>query len=322
MSIAIVVPCTASKHVAPGGLRLGQVAGREESIESRFHLWQAARSSAGNVSSVRDLYAGPRWQASMRIADSARGSGRAADLFVASAGLGLLPIAWPVPSYSATFSRGNVDSVVPAGLGVSEHRAAAREWWRLLTHRRRSLKRLVRKFERLVVVLSPDYLDAVSDDLVAAVQSGASGVIVFATGSPTHPSLRPVWVRVRRHLRETTETRPVPLINGLDATLLQSTAALIVSKRLSAWSSAQQVQRFLDQHADPNEVTNEFRARMGRRPSTDDDVRSFVRAQLKTSRRSATSLLKAWREDEERRCEARRFNRLYAEVVKEGARHG
>jgi len=240
---------------------------------------------------------------------------------VASAGLGLLPVSQRVPSYSATFSRGNADSVVPAGVGAREHRAATREWWSLLTHRRRSLQQLARDSDRLVVVLSPDYLDAVTDDVVAAVAPDPKRVIVFATGSPTHRSLRPVWVQVRRGLRETAEKRPVPLINGLDATLLQSAAAFIVSTKASAWSSAQQVQRFLDMHAAPNEVTNEAEARALRMPSTDDEVRSFVRERLTLSHSSATKLLNAWREEEQRRCEERRFKRLYAEVRGELGSH-
>lgn len=322
MSIAIVVPCTASKHVSAGDLRLGAVVGPVNSIDGRFRLWQEARSSARKVRSLRDLYAGPRWQASLRIAASAQASGKHAELHVASAGLGLLPIERTAPSYSATFSRENRDSVVPAGRSASEHREATREWWRLLTHRRTSLQRLARDFARVVVVLSPDYLDAVTDDLVAAVGSDASRILVLATGSPTHPSLRPVWVRVRRGLRETSEDRPVPLINGLDATLLQSTAALIVSKDLSEWSSAEQVQRFLDEHAPPDEITNEGRARSMRRPSTDEEVHEFVRTQLDESVRSATTLLKVWREEEERRCEERRFKRIYASVIAERSLHG
>jgi hypothetical protein len=322
MRIAIVVPCTASKHEPAGDLRLGLVAGGETSIDGRFDRWQAAISFAGTVVDARGLYAGPRWNASLRIAEAAHGAGRKVELFVASAGLGLVPATQAVPSYSATFSRGNADSVVPAGLSASEHRAAARGWWRLLTQLRWSFERLARDYERVVVVLSPDYLDAVSDDLVAAVESDASRIIVFATGSPTHPSLRPVWVRVGRHLRETTEARPVPLINGLDATLLQSTAALIVGKRLSAWSSAAQVQRFLDEHADPDEVTIEARARANRRPSKDEEVRSFVRRRLGRAHESAVDLLKVWRNVEMRQCEEGRFRRLYAEVVEELITHG
>jgi hypothetical protein len=197
-----------------------------------------------------------------------------------------------------------------------------RQWWRLLTRRQASLSRLARDFDRVVVALSPDYLGAVSDDLVAAVESNASRIIVFATRSPTHSSLRPVWVRVGRHLRETTEARPVPLINGLDATLLQSTASLIVSKSLAAWSSAQQVQRFLDECADPDEITIEAEALARRRPAKDDEIRSFVRERLALADESAKDLLDVWRNVEERQCEVGRFERLVSEVKKNLVPHG
>ncbi len=197
-----------------------------------------------------------------------------------------------------------------------------RHWWRLLARRQASLKRLARDFERVVVALSPDYLDAVTDDLVAALESDAGEIIVFGTGLPTHRSLRPVWVRAGRHLRETTVTRPDPLVNGLDATLLQSTASLIVRQPLSAWSSARQVQRFLDECADPDEITIEAAARARRRPATDDEVRSFVRKRLALADESAKDLLGIWRNVEERQCEVGRFERLVSEVKENLVPHG
>lgn len=326
MRIAIVVGCTASKRVPPGDLRLGLVAGHEESIEGRFQRWKAATASAGKVAVARDLYAGPRWQASLRIAEAAlvprRAPSREVELFVASAGLGLLPVSRNVPSYSATFSRGSEDAVVPAGFNPSARRAAMRQWWRLLTRRQASVSRLARDFERVVVALSPDYLDAVMDDLVAAVESDAGKFTVFGTGLLTQRSLQPVWVRVGRHLRETTVTRPDPVVNGLDATLLQSTASLIVRQPLSAWSSAQQVQRFLDECADPDEITIEAKARARRRPATDDEIRSFVRKRLALADESPKDLLDVWRNGEERQCEVGRFERLVSEVKKNLVPHG
>jgi hypothetical protein len=322
MRIAIIVPCTASKRVPAGGLHLGQVAGRETAIERRFDRWQAAIAAAGTVATARDLYAGPRWQASLRVADAASGPRRNAEVFVASAGLGLVRASKPVPSYSATFSRGSADAVFPAGLSRDAQREATRRWWGLLTrHPRLSLKQLVRRYERVAIVLSPDYLDAVRDDLAAALGSGYGNVIVFGTGSPTHVSLQDVWVRVGRHLRETTETRPLPVINGLDATLLQSTAALVLRQPAAAWSSASKVQRFLDELADPEEITIEARSRADRRPSNDDEVRAFIREridqqdQFELKRELPKDLLEAWREVKKRRCQMERFKRLYNEVV-------
>jgi hypothetical protein len=90
-----------------------------------------------------------------------------------------------------------------------------------------------------------------------------------------------------------------------------------MSKNLAQWSSAEQVQRFLDEHVDPDAITNEFRARAVRRPSTDEEIQGFVRSRLDVSADSATKLLKVWREEEERRCEEGRFKRIYSAVVAE-----
>ena len=322
MRIAIVVPCTASKQWPVDGLRIAQVAGGVTDIDERFQRWDKAVSQAEGVAAARELYAGPRWQASMRVATAADGPRRDVDHFVASAGLGLIPADRRVPSYSATFSRGSGDSVVAAGMSGRERRDATRLWWESLTRGRLSLRALAEEPGRVVIVLSPDYLDAVADDLIYAVAVGGSKVLIFGTGEPTDRALARNWVRVGRHLRETTKKRTNPVVNGVDATLLQSTAALVLRRPLKDWSSARKVQRLLDDLADPNDETNEAKARKGRRPSTDEEVRTFVRLQRSDGGATAGDLLSKWRNVERRQCEEGRFKRLFAEVVKEGDRHG
>lgn len=322
MRIAIVVPCTASKRWPIDGLRIAQVAGDGTDIEERFQRWKRAVTQVKGVAAARELYAGPRWQASMRVATAADGPRRDVHLFVASAGLGLISADSCVPSYSATFSRGSEDSVVAAGISGRERRHATRLWWESLAQGGLSLRALAEEPGRVVIVLSPDYLDAVADDLMHAVAVGGSKVLIFGTGEPTDRALARNWVRVGRHLRETTKERTDPVVNGLDATLLQSTAALVLQLPLKHWSSAQKVQRLLDDLADPNDETNEAKARRGRRPSTDEEVRAFVRLERSGGGATAGDLLSKWRNVERRQCEEGRFQRIFAEVVKEGARHG
>lgn len=192
----------------------------------------------------------------------------------------------------------------------------------MLTSGTSSVRRLAEQYDRVVIVLSPDYLDAVVDDLKDAVAVAGSRVLIFGTGQVPDGALGLNWVRVGRHLRETTRNRGTPVINGLDATLLQSTASLVLSGPVARWSSASKVQAFLDDLADPGEVTLEAQARARRRPSTDDEVRAYVRQGLAAIDATPADLLSAWRNTEERQCEEGRFKRLYAEVVEEGTRRG
>lgn len=321
MRIAIVVPCTASKRVPVGDLRISQVVRDEDDGEERFRVWQFAVREAAREVEARDLYAGPRWQASLRIPEAVAPR-HEADLFIASAGLGLIHDTQLVPSYSATFSQGSMDSVVAPGLSSSGQRTARRQWWAALTRNGPSLRSLAAEYERVVLVLSPDYLGAVADDLLEAVATGGSNVLVFGTGAPSPRELEWNWVRVGRHLRETTKKRPEPVVNGLDATLLQSTAALVLRRPLKDWSNARKVQCLLDGLADPNVETNEAKARKRRRPSTDEDIRVFIRERHTDADWNSTGLLKAWRNVEMRQCEVNRFKRLYAEVAQEEPTHG
>ena len=321
MRIAIVVPCTASKRVPAGDLRISRIVGDEADGERRFRSWQRAVDAAEAVGPARDLYAGPRWQASMRIPEAVAEQ-HEADLFIASAGLGLILADKSVPSYSATFSRGSSDSVVAPGLSSGEQRGARWQWWAALTRKGPSLRSLAGDYERVVTVLSPDYLGAVTEDLREAVGVGGPNVLILGTGTSSSRDLERNFVRVGRHLRETTDERPKPVINGLDATLLQSTAALVLQKQPETWSDAPKVQRLLDDLADPNVETRESKERRDRQPSTDEEVRAFIRSRLAETDATAAQLLFAWRNDEQRRCEEGRFKRLFAEVAKGVLTHG
>jgi hypothetical protein len=322
MRIAIVVPCTASKRADPGHLRLGQVAGTEMSVSARFRSWRKAIAGSARLHIARDLYAGPRWEASLRIADAAGlDRRRRVELFVASAGLGLVEASEMVPSYSATFSPGGPDSVAPSHLRGSAARQASREWWGLLGRDRRTFADVAGGFDRMIVALSPAYLDALEEDLVHAARG--TSTLVFATVAPRNPSLASSWVRVGRHLRETTPMRPEPVIRGTDATLLQATAAKLVAMPLGRWATAAMTQELLDALADPVEPTIEAQARAGRLPATDEEVREFVRrARAVPGSPSSDRLLELWRGPENRRCAVDRFKRLVAEVEQELAAGG
>jgi hypothetical protein len=82
------------------------------------------------------------------------------ELYIASAGLGLVSAAHRAPAYSITAARTGPDSVVRL-LGLND----AAEWWRALTVGRRGLAARFDRADIVVVALSTPYLEMLRNEL-------------------------------------------------------------------------------------------------------------------------------------------------------------
>lgn len=152
--VHLIVTCTRRKTVAAGDA----VFPDERDVERAYGLWMERLAQARRGSppmNAGELYTGQHWS---RAAAAAARSG--AEMWILSAGLGLLHVSDPVVPYEATFS------TMPFC-----HRT---HWERLTTRppserRCTSLKTLMqaRPDDRFVVAASPVYLRAVEADLLA-----------------------------------------------------------------------------------------------------------------------------------------------------------
>lgn len=156
--VHLIVTCTRRKTVAAGDA----VFPDERDVEGAYRLWTERLAQARRGSppmTAGELYTGQHWS---RAAAAAARSG--AEMWILSAGLGLLHVSDPVVPYEATFS------TMPF---------CHRTYWERLTTRppseRRctSLKALMqaRPDDRFVVAASPHYLRAVESDLLAGMKA-------------------------------------------------------------------------------------------------------------------------------------------------------
>lgn len=153
-NIHLIVTCTRRKTVAAGDAIFPD----ERDVERAYGIWlerltQARRGAPPMTAG--DLYTGQHW--SRAVAAAARND---AEMWVISAGLGLLHVSDPVVPYEATFS--------------SMPFSHSRLWESLTTQppaerRSDSLRTLMqaRPDDRFVVAASPVYLRAVESDLLA-----------------------------------------------------------------------------------------------------------------------------------------------------------
>ncbi|MDW2745261.1 DUF6884 domain-containing protein [Atlantibacter subterraneus] len=153
-NVHLIVTCTRRKTVSAGET----VFPDERDVEKAYGVWMERLAQARRRSppmTAGELYTGQHWS---RAAAAAARNG--AEMWVISAGLGLLHVSDPVVPYEATFS----------SMPFSHSRL-----WESLTARPPAERRSVslrmlmqaRPDERFVVAASPVYLRAVEPDLLA-----------------------------------------------------------------------------------------------------------------------------------------------------------
>jgi hypothetical protein len=171
-TIHVVLSCTNRKReTAPDFPLLRDVPG---DVEDRALAWTTAIDGATPRVRAEDLYVGEYWRAGQDFVDTARDR-FGIDVWVMSAGLGLVRSSALVCAYSATLTRGHPDSVVQPG-AVGTPTSIRRRWWSALATwpgpsgagQPRSLADVAAgdPAATIAVVAGPDYIDAATDDLV------------------------------------------------------------------------------------------------------------------------------------------------------------
>lgn len=296
--MALVVGCVEHKTAAVE-VRLRDVRVRgAEGLGDRFKRWRDRLRSVPSDRRlpVRDLYRGVAWSAIRRI----DGDREDLDIWVVSAGLGLVPLHLLAPSYGATFSRGAPDSV-----GAS--RDEGRRWWQLQTRRpplgssrssARSLRELAERYSSVVIALSASYFDATRDDVLAAMAGGGQVTLVSVGAN----SVRYAADRVLR-LPEGART----IVGGTLVSLMNRSLLEVVSDVPEGRLDAREIRRRLESLSELAPLL----VRPARQPMSDTAVVRYI-AKLKSadSRVSASAALARLRA-QGFACEQQRFRRIF-----------
>ena len=174
--VNLVVTCTNRKrHKPPSEMLLRNV--QADTLVERSHLW-LARMVCWNSPPVEisELYASDHWFVARSIPEAGEKASLRVNLWVCSAGYGLVPSTCWVQPYGATFAPGNPDSVSTARDGL-RRQLDNQKWWELLSNwdgpdprAPRSLRELVERHPHrpLMVVGSPVYIETMAVDLAKA----------------------------------------------------------------------------------------------------------------------------------------------------------
>jgi hypothetical protein len=310
-TLHLMVTCSNRKSEAvPGRLRARSIRARRP--EDRIQEWiQRVESVPASPVAATDLYAGEHWRLASGLPEAARTRGPV-ELWVLSAGYGLIKSRTPIKPYSAAFSGSQPDAVVRVRRGVS-HRSLLQQWWAGLAGWRtagmstRSIAHAAKNDPdaAFLIVASPPYLQACAADIRTAFDKvqDQSRFLVLSVGGSTEgigvPNVLPTDARLQR------------VVGGTLSALNDRLAHLVLRSFPVSDLRFEEVKRFFAS------MTAELPAHpaYGRAVSTDDEVKSFIRG-LIGPKTSASRLLRQFR-DGGRACEQSRFRRVYLEVEEE-----
>ncbi|ANP53588.1 hypothetical protein AVL59_32205 [Streptomyces griseochromogenes] len=290
--LTLVVTCTDRKAAVPETeLQARQLPAGP--VTERAALWSERINSAAHTHSLAELYRGDHWTQARRLREAAAQAGFKADVWVASAGLGLQPVSASAPSYAATFSTRHADSVAT----TAEDGAL---WWSQLQERtgRATLQELG-KASPVLLVLSEIYAKAMEAEL-RALADVASEALLFGGGEQIAGIQRvPADAGLRRTLGGTLTSLNVRMA----ATWFQhcQDGQLTSTATSDSWNKWAASESRPEQH--------------NRRPMTDEQVISFIRKEtLSHPGISRTRLLRLLR-DSGQACEQSRFANLYVKTM-------
>ncbi|WDP99409.1 hypothetical protein PVK74_26720 [Micromonospora chalcea] len=302
--VHIVVTCANRKNLAvPAALRvraLSNYAPRQKLAEWTRRLSEPSQSSTAATS----LYAGEHWAIARQLVNPRSVE---TQLWICSAGYGLIPATAQLRPYAATFALREADSV---GQGSTENR----DWWRGLSEwvgpepgTPRSFYHLARMNpdDTIIAVLSDTYLRACSDDLLrAAGRLGDPQRLTIVGPAQSDPDLDELVVGVTARMR--------PAVGGsllaLNVRVAQHLLGRVTAEHRTHRRSYFRALAHELAAAAPPPPPPIHRERM-----TDDEVKAFIRPLAEAGPTSATRLLRQLR-NSGKSCEQARFKQLFDEI--------
>jgi len=308
--VNVVVTCTKEKR-RPVAVDCQLRNVPEGSLAERMKQWQARLSRRWRERVlVEDLYAGDHWS-------NVRSFGSSyfdIDIWVCSAGFGLVRFDDAITPYAATFSGNHPDSV-SSNLNDVDRAAASKHWWESTSqwkahfkNRPRSLTALMAAYpdRSMVVAASETYLRAIADDLRAGLPQlkACDQLSIICAGVQSLPGLEgnliPCDARMQAATGGARRSLNTRLVNKILREARVPPRADSLTKRFTRLLAEQPPIKQYD-----------------RAPMTDQQVKRFIFRQLATDRsKRHTPLLRMFREAGNA-CEQKRFASLYQQVRSE-----
>jgi hypothetical protein len=311
MRVALISSCTNRKKLPPSQELLARSL-PEASISNLAQEWSRRLASAGKKIPARNLYAGRAFTEALTGTDAAN-----ADLYVVSAGLGLVSVESDVPSYSLTVVRADKDNVL---LKATDGTDNPKIWWAKLNGTRGQERPLATLVEAspdclFVFALPSTYLGMVFDDISTI--SAAAAKRIRIVGLPTLAAAIPKTLVSNLIVYDERMEAPDAGIAGTRSDFPQRAARHFVTSVLKSANSVSdsvqihsaRVSEFLSNFQRPKTPTRERHS--------DDMLKNVIRGMWPETQGRVTNGLKLLRRHRGIACEQSRFKRLFWEVAAE-----
>lgn len=304
----LIVSCSNRKtRAVPASRRLGCLPAGDAGTRSQAWL-QYLTAPLGERVKALSLYAGDHWSVAKSCLSSLSGAW-ATDLWVCSAGYGLIPADAPIAAYSATFSSGQADSV-----SVRRSTAYLQQWWHEIAlwegpqpGSPRSLESLAAQSPSrpFIVAASVEYLYAMEQDLLRA-RSRLETPDLLLIISPRMPAASPLSVNLL----------PVNAsFQGIVGGSLGSLNVRVARSLLERFGEGElRYSRVADELAGLLVQSNSF-SQPARTPCKDEEVAAFITQELTAQPGLSRSSLLAALRASGRACEQSRFAGIYRREV-------
>ena len=312
--VRVVVSCSERKApIVDDKLRLRNHGG---SLETRSKSWLQRIGRVENETyTAWDLYRGEHWSVVKK--DEFR-ENPDVELWVASAGYGLVRADEKLEPYAATFATGMEDSVVLARQTYSPTQSA-QYWWQKLSERNaRSLQQLAESDPELpiLVALSSSYVRAVREDLKKATKALTSPTSLFlVTGGGAGDDLKDCVIPVGASFQQ--EGNGKQRLGGSRMSLNVRVAGVIIKQsNRHEWDRSALVECLHGELGEPGEV-----ARFNRAKIDQNEVEKFIEGRFQAAidsgeRLPSKSTLLVELRYRSMACEQKRFGLVYDGVVR------
>ncbi|MGW1914967.1 hypothetical protein ACWCQS_30635 [Streptomyces sp. NPDC002076] len=262
-------------------------------MKERAALWSDRINSASHTRSLAELYRGDHWTQALRLREGAAKVGFKADIWVASAGLGLQPITASAPSYAATFSTRHADSVAT----TAEETA---QWWSHLQEATgRATMQELGKAGPVLMVLSEAYAKAMEAELRALAEVASEALLFGGAEEIAGIQRVPADAGLRRALGGT--------LTSLNVRMAASWLQHCEDGHLTSTATRDSWNKWAVSESRPEQHN--------RQPMTNEQVVAFIEQRTASQPGiSRTRLLRQLR-DEGLACEQSRFATLYIKTM-------
>ena len=326
MTLHLIVTCVAQKKSS----RLVSILDPQinnGTVEEVFEQWQKLlNSSKIPKEKAESLYKGSLWNSYMKLWGLIRSRVEHSELWIISAGYGLINGSKKIIPYDVTFqdSKFETPSIFKKinkinSINKSPKQDVLKKWWSLHTFHRedseiKSLSDLLIKSPKedyFLFVLGKDYLEAISEDLLFGLDKRKFiehiAVVSNNVNAPTPKKIKRNWLFANNKFINLPGTQSTTINSDIAIKLMMN---LFKSGGLKNWSISEFNNYLMNLSSKlPN------LKKYDREKKTDSEIKKFILSRIKKEHISCSKLHREYRISG-MACEQKRFGQLYKEVSK------